>query len=937
MKEPLKKAKYHKNKGIEITENGVLMQLLGEAVSLQITGGNDDFPNIDGYIHLLEEDRSMSGQFLQIQIKPLLSSKKGVFSTCGPSLLAHSRDTNSPVLLIGVDIKDSTAYWRYLSPEFVDAYVEETPSIPKETITLYFEKKNKIDPAPATAHLKGWKKVCNHHRNESNDKIITRYIKHLWEGANIGLTSERLNTLQNLAFYRTTDGKYPLADLIFNLAEEVQKGDVHLKATYIDALKQLAYHKTKSVVNILFSFLDDEVTIKESVKKIILDISKYNLHIIKNIGYHPQRVLLDSVPKILYSEEDVQKLGLEIIENILEPSFEGTSNTTLNTLTFHHGPLPLNPFLKKLRKEAMDLLIETTEQGKNLAIRLKALKALSRAFHTPDWSFGSPEEESAFLSMLDKDAKYIVDKYKKLALNDKGQPIDLFPLVYEVERQLARLKVWKRGNPDAEKLLETLRKPTTNYSFYKMFAGDELDLCLEEGYDVVEKRKAESIAGILDSISDKNIEVWLNRFEEIASFKHHTDDWRLHTFRDFLARLSIQKPKFADKLLAKIFAKKGALYPFGGSLIFGLRKNSLALWDKYVTKIQKDQSQELTIQLLQSFEIKDRVDIKIREQDAALIKNIAEGTGEFSFLDKQNIQLRYQTMRCLTYVSVTNPKLFKEMILKQIQLCSALNGMFFDQLGTGIHWKWIELSDWSKDELKQLTDFLIRASDLDYNHEQVLHEIGKNDFDIMMSVFDKRLTREAKQSASRYTAIPYRFTTEVTTFIANHPRYPHALKAWISKVNDRRDLYAMDLGRLVYEIGGTALRQSLEELIKTGKDANLKKVLSLFPLIETPDFELCFKIVDATDNEDIWSRVGGGMRSTGVMSGSYGENLYGNALRNLKEKFELELQHTMSQRVKKFCEKEIGHLEIDIKQSDEEHKRKLQQEQEEFDASKDEE
>src|ERR1035437_2295100 len=283
-KKSLPKTKYINNKSIEKRENAVLEILLNDSVLTQMTGGDDDFPNTDGYFHLLTESREVSGQLLQIQVKALSYTKKGEpYSTCKPTLLAHAHDSSTPVLLIGVDVKNNTAYWSYLSPEFVNEYISQRKNIPEKTITIHFPKKNKIE-ATDSKYTEVWKKICLHHRNESNDKIISRYIRTLDKGVVQERTSpERLKTLQQLAFYRTNDGKFPLVDLVISMFNEVKKADTTSRASYLDVLKEIVYQKPKDVLAILFSFLGDEDVIKASAKKIIIEVSKYNFHILNSL------------------------------------------------------------------------------------------------------------------------------------------------------------------------------------------------------------------------------------------------------------------------------------------------------------------------------------------------------------------------------------------------------------------------------------------------------------------------------------------------------------------------------------------------------------------------------------------------------------------------------------------------------------------------------
>ncbi|MFZ2205454.1 MAG: hypothetical protein WAV23_02600 [Minisyncoccia bacterium] len=939
-KQILRKAKYSKSKSIEKKENAVLEILLNDSVISQITGGDDDFPNIDGYFHLLTDSREMSGLSLQVQVKPLLYTKNGKpFTTCKPTLLAHAHDSSTPVLLIGVDPNKNLAYWAYLSPEFINNYLAEKEQIPSHTISIYFIEKNKITQTEKN-YPKEWKKICLHHRNESNDKIISKYLKDLGKGTpQERIAAERLATLEQLVFYRTNTGRFPLIDLAFSIANEIrQYGDTDSKSSYIKLLEKITYQETQKVIEALFIFLmDKEETIREQAKKVILSISKYNFHVLNSIGYGPQRILFDSLEQPLsLRDEKIENLVVVILGNLLEPDFEGTSNPDMRTITFHIGALQATPYLMKIRKDSINLLLEIIQHSSNFPNKIQALKSLSRVFHLPDHGFADSDAEDAFRSMLDEEAKYIIGKYKKIVLNPKGNPIDSFPVVYEVECQLALLKVWKRIIPGHEKLLQTLRSSKNDYSLYRLFVGEPHRLRIDADYNVVEKEREEKIKGNLESINEKNLDSWCKTLEKISIFKDNTEDWHFNIFRDFLARIGKSKPKLTDKFLQKIYKDKSDLYLFAGSFIFGLRISSLSLWDKYANQAKRDKSIELTIQLLQSFEMRKRDDLNIRKEDIALIVDISKAQNNFSFLDKENSRLQYQIGRCITYLYESNPKVFRKLLLEQMKSQPKFEKSFFDHIGTAVHFKWIELSDWTPEELKELADLAVEAQELDYNHEQVINGIGKVDFELMMSIYSRRLNREAQQPETRYIAFPYHFSTDIADLIKDHPKYPKVLKTWISKVNERRDLYAMDLGKLIHEIGGNALTQVLEELVASEKEINLKKVLSLFPLIETPNFDICFKIVAATDNKEIWNTVGGRMRSTGVLSGSPEDNIHGNALRALRNSLNEEMQKTKNKRVKKFCKKEIKHLDIDIARSDEDYVRRLREEKEEFEANKEE-
>jgi hypothetical protein len=50
------------------------LHLNNHQLRTEFSGGEDDVPLIDGYIHLLDEQDGVGGNMLKVQIKPLKSS-----------------------------------------------------------------------------------------------------------------------------------------------------------------------------------------------------------------------------------------------------------------------------------------------------------------------------------------------------------------------------------------------------------------------------------------------------------------------------------------------------------------------------------------------------------------------------------------------------------------------------------------------------------------------------------------------------------------------------------------------------------------------------------------------------------------------------------------------------------------------------------------------
>src|SRR3989344_6721324 len=128
-------AKHTRAKRKEKQEIAVLNLLLNSnPLRTELTGGEDDVPLIDGYVHLLGEQDEVGGNMLKVQVKPLKANKDGTFSaTCSTDLLSHAHSSSLPVLLIAVDVESQTAYWMYLSPESVKLLYEVQIAAGKKT------------------------------------------------------------------------------------------------------------------------------------------------------------------------------------------------------------------------------------------------------------------------------------------------------------------------------------------------------------------------------------------------------------------------------------------------------------------------------------------------------------------------------------------------------------------------------------------------------------------------------------------------------------------------------------------------------------------------------------------------------------------------------------------------------------------------------------
>ena len=949
-----RRPRYSKSKSAEKKEIAVLQGLFNDAdILTDLTRGDDDFPAIDGYLHLLNKKRETIGQMLQVQIKPA-RYKKGGLPVCQAKmeLLAHAYESSTPVLVLGVDVDKHLAYWVYLSPESVKDALGSAGN--QKTTTINFAKKNVIKKN-GPDYADEWRRICLHHRNESNDKIMSRLVrKRRKEPMVKQLSLVSLESLGELVFYRTNGGEYPFFDYALSLADEVRKRDENTKLRYMEILERIYYYRVADSLKILFDLaLDENEKVADKARKILLEVAKYNIHILSTLGYGPHRLLVDSMRDfIARGGKRVRHLATEILQNVLGSSFEGTSHPDHITITFHRGPLEPTEYLQKIRRDATGLLFHIYAQAEDARERVSAIAAIFHTFHAPDHAFADDEAQSRYFTMVNREAADAIKQYRKIAFPSASSVSGEYPVVYEIEHQMAWLKTWKRDVEGLDVFLASLRGTKSDYAFYRVVFGEAHEVNPDEGFEEARQKKEEYIRQYFDTITLKNADEWRSRLAQIAAFaadlKGTRDEWKFNHFRDFLGRIGKHKPEIADDMLGATFEKRDALYYFAGNFLFGLRQSSIQLWDKYAKRIEKEGSLDLAKAILTSFEFHPIPEVKknIRPKDAETLTKIVRREDGFALLKgKEDKLFWYQCIRAALYIYQADPTRCRALIVELLKAHPEEASLFLDQMSFAL-WKeanWLTLDDWKKAELGALADALVEVQRFDHNEEQILLRLGQEDFDMMISVIDRRLEREAQEKTdfsldpprfSHYDAIPHHFSNqELGEFIQQHPKYKDVLSRWINGMTDEYTTGRIDLSRLIQFIGGSALESSIHDLIASGQKENIQKVLALFPLMESPDFRLCFQIIDATNDKDILSHVSGKMRNVGVMSGGYGDDLYGNGLRRVKERLEREGLTHPSQKVKEFCAQMIRDLEQEIATSAERNKKRLEEDREEFGES----
>lgn len=924
--------KYSRNKRIEKQEVGVLEMLLNAHPLLtQLTKGDDDFPLIDGYVHLLGEQDEVGGNMLKVQVKSLKTNKGGSLSvTCATDLLSHAHSSSIPVLLIAVNPEEQLAYWTYLAPEVVKVQYEAQDAAGKKTITLRLNKNQAIKKG-ADKYIAEWKRICGHHRNTSNDRHASRYKKRIKKNlitTNEDTLLERIRTLHDLVYYRTNKGEFPLVEVVLDMAHSIGDASASVKMAYIELLEQLIHDKTTEALEAISRLASDESEqVRKKAAEALKNASKYNYHLLNAIGYGPYRAMLDFIA----SHDIPSEIAHEMLRNLLSPDFDGASQADMYTLTFHRGALDATKFLQKLRRDAIDLLTKRYETADTIREKSKTVDTLGCATYKTEWPAGDSDFIQRSVDMVEADTAYVVAAYKKVIF-PKGKMITDYPVIHEIEMQLSILSTRERKIAGVDELLQQIRNDKGDYRLFSLLAGDEMRLRHDLEWQEGQQQKEEELKSILESITEENADEWYTRIEAVANFRDSVEDWLYQTLRDFLAQIAEKKPAVAAVFAKRALKSKAGLYFFFRCILWGLRQGSLEQWDEHVDYIAKHHLTDQIDGILTSYFSVGCTDLSatnIRKEDIAIILEIVKKEGRFSFLKDTefNRALEYQSIRSLAFLS-TLDKDIQNALIEKIKDYPELHTMYSHELGFALHRKWIKLEEWDRTDLEVLADMLANIKRLDHNEMQIIHALGVVDFDLMMSVFDRRIKHPYD---SGYDAIPYHIEAGAAAFVRDNLRTKDIVRRWLEERDPEQDrTTGYHLGEFFNRIGGDVLRSALSDLLATGKKENILKVMEMLPTFDPADPSLCLEIVAATDDEQILSRVNARMRQTGGGTGSAGENIFAREMRKNQAQIEEIKAKNTNPKIIKFCEKVLADLTRDIENSEREHEQEIREGRQEY-------
>ncbi len=662
--------------------------------------------------------------------------------------------------------------------------------------------------------------------------------------------------------------------------------DLVLKS--IELLSQLRYIAHSDVLRLLVLLSQDsDLEVKQKALEVVKKFSRYDFNVLteSKIGYGAQRAILDLILSWPPNEQLKRIDFLEtVLRELLDCSVEGTTSGLNDeaqyTITLHSGVISPTDFLKKIRREAINLVFKIYQSVSDEERKVRLVKILETATRTP----GNVLYGDDVRDMIRDDVQYLTGIYRRMLFDADEKLVGSIAVAEEIQERL----YWMQRNKqfDIEEL-KKLRSDILNdgfYALFRLFAGDDIVFREEVGWDNSDGKREKMIDAKVEEVNSKNIVQWKADLEKISQTLGPVEEWHFLNFKRFLRKLASQKPEIADEILENAFGIKMKLKTFSASFLEGFRDaERIDVWEKYVGLIAQEQDPSLVSAICFSLNLDKGIDVrtKSRKEDLDILEQIVKKTSKFSFLKEDNGKnhlLHYSLINTLARNFLSDPRRIENLLIQEIHLNPQYVKTFWNQLPFLTMQGWIDVAQLSKKGVQFFIEQMVVAPDLDWHLQQLLLEIGRDDFELIMNVFLNRIRKgvEKKENNPKrvlgeehYDPIPYHFNPDLQKYIVSHQAFLIEIQKWVAEVDTEWSTYNWEVSNFLERIGAP-LQEILKPLIEKGDDKSLLKAVRTLDTFHGGKLDIYLEIIARTDNKRVIDKIDGLMYSTGVVSGEYG-------------------------------------------------------------------
>ena len=630
----------------------------------------------------------------------------------------------------------------------------------------------------------------------------------------------------------------------------------------LDILDDMRYLYPEKVFNLLIMLsLDKEPEVKKKSLEILSRLSQYNLQALKGMGYYTQLLVLGKIEK-WSTEQLTEKIEsiIKILNELLNPSFEGHSMKDYKTFSIQFGALKVSDNLKKIRERTIILLKKLYVLTKDLKQKQKIIQTLQESTRMPDQGGYDKDMENMVLD----NTNALIDYYISIIPNADNE------IIKDIEEDT----YWLTQRFDAKKLtrireIQSLINYNKEYEIFRVFVGYEFYTTITDPEKVdpekidfkeIDARRKTKIQEFINDISEENYKDWERKILSIpknySSPESLGEYWH---FNFFLNELGKQKPEIAYKLLVENELK---LKPFLTHLITGIWESPLKQSVKNLIFKWVNEGKHLS-QCALVFDF-------VGEIDKSLINEIFNKVKETENKDTQNNTFN-NIIRSIVKNYPKN-KIIKNLFIKCIK-----------ELTKNKNWYWI-YNEWRSrgSILKSLTNVnvdvifenLLILPDIKHPAEEVLTLIAEKYPQKTISFFYKRLLiQKKKKQEDHYDAIPYRLHQLKKPLSENAEIIVPEILKWFKKKDYLLHWEGSHLIQAILPSFDKVLEEELIKLIKSKNDKNIRIIFNILRAYKGEEFlhNICKELIkEYPEREDYRKEIFIVLSQMGVVSGEYG-------------------------------------------------------------------
>ncbi|MGF1719255.1 hypothetical protein L4D20_04320 [Vibrio kyushuensis] len=633
---------------------------------------------------------------------------------------------------------------------------------------------------------------------------------------------------------------------------------VKLNSKIISLLSRLRYLEQNQVVNTLLRFWEEDPDQRSEIEKVFKELSEFNLHAVRTIGFDPQTKLLETFNKLPLN----RKLDFFPILNIaykefLETEIEG-HNWEYHTVSIQTMALPVSPQIINLREGVIVSIFELYQNARTLGDSKSLIILMNSCCRT-----GTRNQLSEALKELVENNTIEIHEYWSTLI--KSAPLELVQII-EHNAYWNYYHGTSVAAKNATLMVKEAIEKNLEYQIYRDLVGYEgifndweEERTSRDGYGAQKELRDQRINDHIESVSNENILLWLNRVEHYLK----TESKDLATFPELFHFVESIAERFPNEILSRILETS----ELNKSLIWVFR----GVWKSHLNK----QFRELICEWIENgqylWELSSAFS-NLKGLDYELVSIMTDKCILMSNTDSLCALIRLITFNQDNFGQENINDEFKKIMifLNSEKKTNWVNYVWYNKKSESF------INVLSDENLKLLVDNLVFVSEVDHRIEGVLEQVAENNPEYIFYFFQQRVAHKkgiGHITEERYEDIPYSLST-IKDVLAKHP---DKLLSLIKNNYDYDDgIFQFGIASLFKKCFPVFEEQLIDEILNQlnpNNDRELKLILalvtnyegntSILPLIRT-------LLTSVACTEEKFEMFIHSLNGTGVVHGEYG-------------------------------------------------------------------